>query len=277
LSLQVNRRFTKGLQFHGAYTFSHNIDNSTADFFSTVITPRRQQDFQNVDHDRSNSALDHRNRFTLAAIYDVPWQKHGNWFMKNMVGNWQFAPIYTYETGEWADVQSGVDSNLNGDTAGDRAIFNPGGVPGTGSGVTALCTSAKPSTVACGSTASRPFLVGYLATNGNAQYITAQIGALATAGRNSVQVPPIDNVDLSIIKRFGITERINFEFGANFQNLFNHPQYVAGLINDVASFGNTTGAARSSFLNPADPDFLNPKSVFSSNSRTIGLLMKIKF
>lgn len=277
LSLQVNRRFTNGLQFQGAYTFSHNIDNSTADFFSTVITPRRQQDFQNVDHDRSNSALDHRNRFTMAAIYDVPWQKHGNWFMKNMVGNWQFAPIYTYETGEWADVQSGVDSNLNGDTAGDRAIFNPGGAPGTGSGVTALCTSAKPATVTCGSTASRPFLVGYLATNGNAQYITAQIGALANAGRNSVQVPPIDNVDLSIIKRFGITERVNFEFGANLQNLFNHPQYVAGLINDVASFGNTTGAARSSYLNPADANFLNPKSVFSSNSRTVGLLMKIKF
>jgi hypothetical protein len=30
-------------------------------------------------------------------------------------------------------------------------------------------------------------------------------------------------------------------------------------------------------LNPADPGFLNAASVFSSNSRTIGLAAKIKF
>ena len=277
LSFQVNRRFTNGLQFQGAYTFSKNIDNSTADFFSTVITPRRGQDFQNLSADRSNSALDHRNRFTFAAVYDAPWYKHSNWLMKNVVGNWQVTPIYTYETGEWGDVQSGLDSNLNGDTAGDRAIFNPNGTPGTGSGVTPLCTSALPTTTTCGSSASRPFLVGYLATNGNAQYITAQAGALATAGRNTVKLPPIDNIDLSILKRFGIREGMNLEFGASLQNLFNHPQYIAGLINDVASFGNTTGAARSSYLNPAASDFLNPKAVFSSNSRTMALALKLKF
>ncbi len=277
ISLQVNRRFTNGLQFQGAYTFSHNIDNSTADFFSTLVTPRRGQDFQNINADRSNSALDHRNRLTFAAVYDVPWYKHGNWFMKNLVGNWQFSPIYTYETGEWADVQSGVDSNLNGDTAGDRAVFNPSGASGTGSGVTALCTSALPTTVACGSTASRPFLVGYLAKNPNAQYIVAQLGALATAGRNTVQLPPIDNIDLSVHKRFSVNERVNLEFGANVSNLFNHPQYVAGVINDVQSFGNTTPAVRSSYLNPADKHFLDPSSTFSSNSRTMSLQAKVKF
>jgi len=281
ISLQVNRRFSNGLQFQGAYTFSHNIDNSTADFFSTVITPRRGQDFQNLDADRSNSALDHRNRFTLAALYDAPWYKSSNWFMKNVVGNWQFTPVYTYETGEWGDVQSGIDSNLNGDTAGDRAIFNPNGVPGTGSDVIPLCSSAlatgAPAGTACGDPDSFPFLVGYQAKNGNAQYIVAQEGALANAGRNSVQLPPINNVDMSIIKRFNVRENVNFEFGANLQNLFNHPQYIAGLINDVQSFGNTTDAARSSFLNPGDSGFLNPRAVFSSNSRTIGLVAKIKF
>lgn len=281
ISLQVNRRFSNGLQFQGAYTFSHNIDNSTADFFSTVITPRRGQDFQNLDLDRSNSALDHRNRFTLAAVYDAPWYKSSNWFMKNVVGNWQFTPVYTYETGEWGDVQSGVDSNLNGDTAGDRAIFNPSGVPGTGSDVKPLCTSSFTPTAdsPCDPTNpdARPFLVGYQALNPNAQYIVAQLGTFANAGRNSVQLPPIDNVDLSIIKRFNVRENVNFEFGANLQNLFNHPQYIAGLINDVQSFGNTTDAARSSFLNPGDPGFLNPRAVFSSNSRTIGLVAKIKF
>jgi hypothetical protein len=279
LSLQVNRRFTNGLQFQGAYTFSKNIDNSTADFFSTVITPRRPQDFQNLATDRANSALDHRNRVSFAAVYDAPWYRQSNWFMKNLVGNWQVSPIYTYETGEWGDVQSGLDSNLNGDSAGDRAIFNPAGVPGTGSDVTALCTSAKPSSVTCSPSvsAARPFIVGYLASNGTAQYITAQQGALATAGRNTLQLPPINNVDLALLKRFNVRESVNFEFGANFSNLFNHPQFIAGLINDVASFGNTTDAARNSYLNPASSGFLNAKANFPSNSRTIGLVAKIHF
>src|SRR5262249_27619433 len=149
---------------------------------------------------------------------------------KNVVGNWQFAPIYTYETGEWGDVQSNVDSNLNGDTAGDRAIFNPKGVAGTGSGVTDLCNSSLPSGIPCdaaftpdqGTTfPARPFIVGYLAKNGNAQFITAQLGTLATSGRNNVQMPAINNVDLSVVKRFAVNERASVEFGANLQNLFN--------------------------------------------------------
>lgn len=278
LAVQVNRRFSQGLQLQAAYTFSHTIDNSTADFFSTLVTPRRPQDFQNLNADRSNSALDHRNRLSIAAVYDAPWFKSGNWFKKNLAGNWQFTPIYTYETGEWGDVQSGVDSNLNGDTAGDRAIFNASGVPGTGIDVTPLCTSSLPGGTVCGTTASRPFLVGYLAKNGNAQYIVAQLGAFANSGRNTVQLPPIDNVDFSVLKRFSVTERVNVSFGANFENLFNHPQFVAGLINDVRSFAtNNNAAIRGSYLNPADAGFLIPSAVFSSNSRIVELQAKIKF
>ncbi len=54
--------------------------------------------------------------------------------MKNIVGNWQFSPIYTFQSPEYATVQTGVDSNLNGDSAPDRpAMFNSAGVPNTAS------------------------------------------------------------------------------------------------------------------------------------------------
>src|SRR5262249_51611569 len=161
-------------------------------------------------------------------------------------------------------------------SAGDRAIFNPKGTAGVGSGVSPLCKSSLPAGVSCGSSASRPFLVGYLANNGNAQYITAGSGAFANSGRNTLQLPPIDNVDLNITKRFKFTERYTFEFGATMLNLFNHPQYIAGLINDVASFGNTTDAARNGFLNPKSASFLNPKVNFPSNARTMSLIAKFK-
>ena len=46
LQLSFKRTFTNGLQFDAAYTWSHTMDNSTADVFSTVLTPRRPQNFQ---------------------------------------------------------------------------------------------------------------------------------------------------------------------------------------------------------------------------------------
>ena len=104
--------------FQAAYTYSRTIDNSTADFFSTSLTPRRPQDFQNWDAERSVSPLSRTHRFTLAAVYDLPFFKNGNWLMRNVVGNWGFSPVYTYESPQWATVQSATDSNLNGDSAG---------------------------------------------------------------------------------------------------------------------------------------------------------------
>ncbi|HUO28040.1 MAG TPA: hypothetical protein VMU80_02390 [Bryobacteraceae bacterium] len=59
--------------------------------FSTYLTPRRPEDSTNLALDRSNSALDHRQRFTFQVLYDLPFFKNGNWFVKNIVGNWEFA------------------------------------------------------------------------------------------------------------------------------------------------------------------------------------------
>jgi hypothetical protein len=268
LATQLNRRFSNGLQFQAAWTWSHNIDDSTADFFSTVLTPRRPQDFQNLHPDRSNSALDRAHRVTVTAIYDVPFFKNRNGFIKNIAGNWEIAPIYTFETGEWADVQSAADANLNGDTAGDRAIFNPAGVPGTGSDVTALKNSA-------GQT------VAYLANNPNAQYIRARAGALANSSRNTLQLPPTNNWDISVAKHISLRDRYRFEFGAQMFNAFNHPQFVGGSINQVTT-NNAQNAllisnATKNFLTPGATNFDVPSVTFPSNARQIQLSGKFIF
>jgi hypothetical protein len=290
LALQGSRQFSHGLQFLAAYTWSHTIDNSTADFFSTVITPRRPQDFQNVNADRSSSALDHRHRFSIAAYYDLPYFKGGNWLRRNVAGNWLLAPIYTYQTGEPADVQSSIDANLNGDAAGDRSIFNSQGVSGTGSDVSPLCTSALPSFATCGENDfsakngapgkgnfdSRPFLVAYMASNPNAQYITAGQGALANAGRNTLQTRPISNLDVTAAKRFSLTERMRLEFQAQFLNVLNHPQFTPGFANRVDSIG-FTGSAATNYLTPSNTIFNKPDQAFPSNSRTLQLALKFSF
>jgi hypothetical protein len=272
LQAQLNRRFSNGLMFQAAYTYSRTIDNSTADFFSTSLTPRRPQDFQDWNAERSVSPLSRTHRFTVAAVYDLPFFKNGNWLMRNIVGNWGFSPIYTYESPQWATVQSGLDSNLNGDSAGDRVIVNPGGVRGTGSGATPLLNTG-------GET------VGYLATNPTAQYIVAGPGALATGGRNTLATEPTNDFSLATYKDISITERFKFRFGAQFANLLNHPQYIPGSnpgqglgVNDVTSF--ITGPNSTSYLNyltPGNAIFNNPKAVFASNARSIALVAKFTF
>jgi hypothetical protein len=276
LAAQLTKRMSHGLQFIGSYTYSHLIDDATAEVFSTVIAPRRAQNGLDLRDDFANSILDHRHRFTLAMVYDLPFFKQGNWFVRNGIGNWEFAPIYTYQSGQWATAQSGVDSNKNGDSAGDRTILNPAGVKGTGTAVSDLCTSALPAGDTCGASGTSHYVVGYVADNPSAQYIQAQVGALADVGRNTLQFPAINNVDMSLIKRISITERYKVEFQAQFFNILNHPQWVGGFLNDVAPFS-PTSSAQTSVLRPQSSFFNAPQLQFSSNPRTLQLALKFFF
>ena len=83
LNLQMTRRFSNGLQFIGAYTWSHNFDDSTATNFTTILSPRRGQDFQNVRGEWADSALDHRQRLTLTPVYEFNPFRQANWYVKN--------------------------------------------------------------------------------------------------------------------------------------------------------------------------------------------------
>ena len=103
-------------------------------------------------------------------------QEQGNWFMRNMVGNWEIAPIYTYESPEYFTVQSGIDSNLNGDAWPDRVHGESAGAAHTGSAVTAI--DRRGATVALGN----PSTVAYVANNPNARYIQAGYGVIAECG-----------------------------------------------------------------------------------------------
>jgi hypothetical protein len=263
LAAQITRRFAHGLQFIGAYTWSHNIDDSTASHFSTVLTPRREMDFGNLSLDRASSALDRRQRFTMSWVWETPWMKGShNWFAKNLIGNWRWVGTYTAETGELATAQSAVDSNLNGDTAGDRTIFNPAGDSHLGSGVTALTNSAGQ-------------IVAYLAKNPNAMYIQAGKGAFPTTGRNTLQMPGINNFDMSLGKRFNITERKSIEFRADASNVFNHPQFTPGLISSVKLTSYNSGDR--TYLEPQLANFQAWNQTFASNSRTMQIAARFTF
>ena len=273
-SVQVTRRFSKGFQMTSAYTLSHLIDDTTAEVFSTVLSPRRVEDFQNLRRERATSALDHRHRFVTSWIYELPWFSKTTGFTKVLLGGFNVAGTYTYETGERITIRSGNDANLNGDNAGDRAIFNPNGTEGVGSGVSPLCRTSACTFDADGNVIGT--VVGYLANNPNARYIQTGAGAQSNIGRNSFLLPPINNFDFSIFKNFRFGESKFIQIRADFFNAFNHPQYVPGSVNSVDPVG-TTGLTTLNQVTPLTLDFLNPSAVLSSNPRVLQVAARFNF
>jgi len=276
-SASLTRRLSNGLLFTSAYTWSHYIDDSTAEVFSTVLSPRRVQDFQNLTPEKADSALDRRQRFVFSTLYDLPFLRNSsNHFARSVFGGVSMAATLSLESGEKATVLSGLDANLNGDPAPDRSIINPAGIVDTSSLVTPLlrsCPAFNEDGSCSISDAAR--MVGYVATNPNAQYIQAGLGALSNAGRNTLQLPAIKNLDFSIFKNFAIGEGSKkIQLRADLYNAFNHPQYVPGSVNGVEPI-TTTGVAQINTVGQTDFDVAS--HVFSSHPRVIQLALRFDF
>jgi Carboxypeptidase regulatory-like domain len=275
MAVSLNRRFSHGFLLDLAYTWSKTMDDATADVFSTVLTPRRPQNSRDVKADYSRSALDRTHRLTLAAVYDLPYFKSSGWLMKNVVGNWEVAPIYTYESPEYYTVLSGVNSNLNGDsTAIDRTIYNKNGKAGTGSAVTAIYDPSRASLCAAPATTCNANLVAYQAVDPTARYITAQAGSLPTGQRNTQPINPINNLDATAVKRFNFAERYAMEFSAGAFNVLNHAQYIPGTVDNINSPGYTSQIL---FQTASNPGFNQANKFFTANARSMQLALKFTF
>lgn len=264
LAVVFKRRFTNGFSFDTAYTWSKTMDDATATTFSTYLTPRRAQDFQHIKEDYSRSALDRTHRLTIAATYEVPFFKGGNAWMHNTVGNWEISPVYTYQSPEYATVQSADDINLNGDLAGDRVFINPHGKKGTGTDNTAITD------------ATGNIVYGYYANDPNAYYVLAGEGTLPNAGRNTLPIRPTNDLDLGITKQINFWDHYQVKFQMQSWNVLNHSQYMPGAINNINSLTYTDGTTYT-YLIPGQANFNKPEATFSNNPRSLQLALKLAF
>src|SRR5262249_2959189 len=156
--------------------------------------------------------------------------------------------------GELATVQSGIDSNLNGDSAGDRSIINLNGIKGTSSAGHAVDRNGN--TVGNGTANA----VAYVANDPTLQYIQPGPGARTNAGRNTLQLRGIANLDFEIFKSFRISEGMKAQFRVDLYNAFNHPQFVPGSINGVEL---TSQTAVLGLLRTGSAQFNQPDQAFS--------------
>jgi len=308
LSFNFVQRSWHGLTMNANYTWSHNIDVATNEFFTSYLNPRRAQDTNQLEQDRGNSDLDVRHKFVLSGVYQIPNVKTESGFLKALLNGYGIGSVYVVQSGQPIDLQSGnagVDSNGNGDVAGDRVVFNPAGTQGVGSDIFAVCesipgsTSGAPtgstyvgtvtftaaSTNGCAVNHTAPSglgfdpAIGYTPVNKNAKYVLTGNAAVATAGRNSFNSPGFGIWNFSAFKSIRISEGMHLQIRADAYDVLNQRNYT--LSTTGTSPGFTTTGVTAAQSNPAyaivtNSQFLNAH-VFSSGNRTMTLAAHFYF
>jgi len=275
-SVDFMHRFAKGLYFRSNYTFSKNIDNSTNELFSSRVNPRRAQDGFNFAAERGRSALDLPHKFAVTWVYDFPNIHSENRFVRGLAHNWEWSGSYLAQSGQPVTPLSNVDANANGDGAGDRTIINPAGVGLTATTVQQVCNDGAggatrivtSTSAACASSN----VVGYVALNPNARFVQAGLGALANAGRDTVNSPGLNIWNMSLFKTMKLTERASVQFRFQTFDTFNHQNYSIGLPsnNGTLDQNTNTNPLNTSYIFVTSPQFLN-KFIFNGGSRTVEL------
>jgi hypothetical protein len=287
-SVSFTQRLSHGLDFKANYTYAHTIDDATNEFNTSSLNPRRAQDSFHLGQDRSNSDLDVRHKVALQAVYNVPnIVPTSRGLVNALVNGFVLSSTYLAQAGQPVTISSGnagIDSNRNGDTAGDRAILNPNGTGNTGSDVFLVCrntgsgsTSISALTVGnAGACPSGTDGAGYLAQQPDAKYVLAGIGAKSTVGRNSFRSPGFGLLNFSAGKNIHISESKYFQIRSEFYNVLNHRNFTIGnaSINGTNTIPVAQGNAQ--YVDVTNGQFLNPK-VFSGGNRQVQLVAKFVF
>ncbi|HKT11698.1 MAG TPA: TonB-dependent receptor [Terriglobia bacterium] len=206
LNVIFNQRTFHGASLRLAYTWSHNLDIGTDSNGGGY-----PMDAYNMSRDYASSDWDVRNRFVASYVYNLPFfQGSPSRAVQTLLANWQVNGITT--------LQSGFPINV---TIG-RDIVN------TGVGHQRPDLIVTPSTN-CGSGQ----LTNCITSPAYALPVPYNYG---TAGRNMLYGPGLITFDASLFKNIPITERWNFQFRAEFFNLFNTPAFS----NPSSTFGTSS-------------------------------------
>jgi outer membrane receptor protein involved in Fe transport len=217
LQVSLEKRFSHGLQFTAAYTWSKSIDEASS--FEGILNP-----LPNANN-YALSLFDARDRFVISYYWDVPAPKYSG-FAGKMLDGWAVSGITTYQTGFPIRITSSSDNELM--NSGDFEY------PG------------EPNQIAP-FTWQRPQGNGnyYFNNPSNQNLIFTEnnvFGYVGNAPRTICCGPGISETDFVVIKNIPVTERTHFEFRGEIFNIFNHTQFYNpdGNSTDGAQFGQVT-------------------------------------
>jgi hypothetical protein len=209
LDLTIERRFTAGLSFRLAYTWSKSIDD-TAEELSVYGSNAFSQITNNQEAWRGPSDFDVPQRVVFSWVYELPFGK-GKQFatdgaMSKIFGGFQVAGSYTYAAGRpFTAFDSANSSSI--DIGEEQALPNVIGTP------------VMPQTVTCWFYVSTNS--GCKGISGTNAFSLPAPGVFGNSGRNTLRGPGLIDLDASVSRNFSITERIKLQFRAEAFNLTN--------------------------------------------------------
>ncbi len=229
LQASLEKRFSRGLQFEAAYTWSKSFDEGST--FEGATDPL------DLRKSRALSLFDTRHRFVLSAYWELPVPQFKGAEGK-LLNGWAFSGIATYQTGFPILLSSQADNEL----MNSLDFFYPGEPDQV-----APLRKLDPRKVQADG--NRYFFDPSSFTNDPTNLAningvpTPLLGRIGDAPRTICCGPAVSDVDFSILKAIPVGEKRRFEFRAEFFNLFNHAQFIApdGISTD-ATFGQVSQA-----------------------------------
>ncbi len=222
LQAKFDQRFSDGLFFITAFTWSKNIDIGCVDYWEACNI----QNPYNLNSNRSVSDLNVPLVFTFSPGYELPFGK-GKPYLNSggpaawILGNWQLNGIFSARSG------LPYTPTINFDNA------NVGG------------GSQRPEVVGNVSPAN-PTLAEYFNTSA---LVLPTAYTYGDAGRNSLRGPDFWNFDFSVFRNFNFTESWRLQFRSEFFNIFNHTNFA----NPGATLGNPGYGVITAIANNSNP------------------------
>jgi hypothetical protein len=251
LQLGLTKRFSKGLQYNLAYTWSKSIDNSSSDPGSTAgggkpdvpntgfVVQGNQRDLAN---NRGVSDFDRTHRFSASFVYELPFG--GGRFLKG----WQVSGFAQLQSGSPFSIFAAEPEVGTAAQYTDR-LRGSGGLYRLGFGRPSLCGTLDQLRGQ-----NSDITQGYFNPSVLCSPLTAAGGypnnqGFGNLGRNILRGPYQKRFDFGVSKDTRITETVGFEFRWDIFNIFNNVNFAipANDMQDATDFGkitNTIGGPR---------------------------------
>lgn len=240
LQIQYRRQMSRGLQALASYTWANALDTNSSDVCQCMTSNSLEN--INVAQDYGPSDFDIRHSFAAAVSYELPSSKARG--VKGALSRgWGLYGVVRIASAPPFNVYINNRSPVFG-------FYRPRPdiVPGVAFYV------------------SDPSNPGGKRLNA-AAFTTPPPGEQGDLPRNYFRAFPIDQTDLALSRRFGLSERISLYVRAEYFNVFNHPMF-AGPPANFANYISLSGFGKiTSTLN----NYLSDTGWFNSVSTNLGL------
>ena len=219
-ALQMRKLFGHGLNIQGSFSFGKTINDS-----DDLVNVAQYIDIADRRLDRALAGFDAPRKFSMVAVWDIPFLRNGNSLAVRTLGGWQLSGT--------AILQSGTPMSVTTSAPWPRGDFNADGT--NNDRVDAPASGIKQE-----GWERSEFLTGIFRTT---DFTLPAAGTNGTLGRNVFRGPGYAQVDFSLMKKFKVTERLTTQLRADAFNAFNRVNLnnpTLDLVNN--NFGRSTSA-----------------------------------